>query len=801
MNDGNFYNGGGLNISGAAMGQMQAHRVEAFAQKDIMQAASNSAQVLGDVQTEVAKLMDYKTETEARKKLEGIQTETQARVKRGLEAAPGSADSFFYEDGSINQSMIDDLGTEVQEKLDSINPSFIDPARGQKFAEAKDDFSGNLTKRVAGQAQLHQLQAIRRTSEAALALEIERGNYSGAAAELDRQVEAGILVPKEAQAKKLQLARMSLGRRVSSGGSVNVGGTEYEGDSAALAVAAAREGYAPAAEDDEADASSPPSTLMSTAVHAGEGGSSGEFSLPESGVPEAGSATGLFPEDGEAGTLQVPDRGSPSLTLPGDSWQQQGDFGGIIRTLPMVDALAMQDELAVNTGIAREVQPDGTTRFSCRASAGDATQRMVAVANIEGEINPETARAMVANIAIASIYENPDATPASIVAQFKDSGVFEALGEGNAETGKIRVEGIVKEFAERGKLGTTKLNLAAIRDRVVAHVGSDRFGKDKLWEWKRMEALRPPDDEDGRFDKPEGAAGRAHWFELYRIYEKYRDQFNPKQAHTALDKDEFEEKAHAFYSWYMGKSKIYSKQRKAYQDAAADWYMARIGEALVNNLDVTEEGKAAYGSYASDLDLVDSVLDAADTWRDSMRMPRDMGVEAMQEQARVSEQQLESRREVFRRKAAEDYAALNEARRSKAEEKSRKKSEEADEKRKEKEHEKEERRTILRERAKPRRCAWEWNRQNDDTSPPFCEIPEAEYHALVEKMGCDGLENVYVRVNGLSIPVVGYTKGKTIRLNTAAAMKVQPGKGRRKRGAMLQTHGTLGYTYTFRNNK
>ncbi len=801
MNNGNFYDGGGLNISGAPMGQMQAHKVEAFAMEDMQRANLNRSQFLGKVEESFGKMLDYKAETEGGNQLEGVQIDTQARVKRGLEAAPGSADSFLYEDGSINESAINDFAKEVEGKLDSINPSFINPFLAEEFAKKKEAFSGNLAKRITGQAQMHQLQAIRRTSEAALALCVEKGDYNGAACELDKQVEAGIMLPKEAQAKKLQLGRVSLGRSVSGGGRVNIGGTEYEGDSAALAVSAAREGYAPAAADEEADTASSPSTLTATEVKAGDSSSSGEFTLPEVGVPEAGSATGLFPEDGEAGTLQVPAVGSQSLTLPGDSWHQQGDFGGIIRTLPMVDALAMQDELAVNTGVAREVQPDGTTRFSCRASAGDATQRMVAVANIEGEINPETARAMVANIAIASIYENPDATPASIVAQFKDSGVFEALGEGNSETGKIRVEGIVKEFAERGKLGTTKLNLDAIRDRVVAHVGSDRFGKDKLWEWKRMEALRPPDDEDGRFDKPEGAAGRAHWFELYRIYEKYRDQFNPKQAHTALDKDEFEEKAHAFYTWYMGKSKIYSKQKKAYQDAAVDWYMARIGEALVNNLDVTEEGKAAYGSYASDLDLVDSVLDAADTWRDSMRMPRDMGVEAMQEQARVSEQQLESRREVFRGKAAEDYAALNEARRSKVEEKSRKKSKEADEKRRAQEREKEERRSILRERAKPRRCAWEWDRQNDDTSPPFCEIPEAEYHALIDKMGCDGLENVYVRVNGLSIPVVGYTKGKTIRLNTAAAMKVQPGKGRRKRGAMLQTHGTLGYTYTFRNNK
>ena len=133
MSSNGYYNGSGLNISGAPMGQMQAHGVDAFAQRDIMQSALNRSQVLGEVQLGVAKLMDYKTETDALQQLDAIQTETETRVKRGLEAAPGSAESFFYEDGSINTAMIDDLGQEVQGQLGAIAPSFIDPDRAQRF--------------------------------------------------------------------------------------------------------------------------------------------------------------------------------------------------------------------------------------------------------------------------------------------------------------------------------------------------------------------------------------------------------------------------------------------------------------------------------------------------------------------------------------------------------------------------------------------------------------------------------------------------------------------------------------------
>ncbi len=216
MSSNGYYNGSGLNISGAPMGQMQAHGVDAFAQRDIMQSALNRSQVLGEVQLGVAKLMDYKTETDALQQLDAIQTETETRVKRGLEAAPGSAESFFYEDGSINTAMIDDLGQEVQGQLGAIAPSFIDPDRAQRFATKKEAFSGNLVMRVKGQADLHQLQNIRRVSDARMQSLLGAFDWDGALGEVDRQLDAGIISPAEADLKRMGINKAAASDELSA---------------------------------------------------------------------------------------------------------------------------------------------------------------------------------------------------------------------------------------------------------------------------------------------------------------------------------------------------------------------------------------------------------------------------------------------------------------------------------------------------------------------------------------------------------------------------------------------------------
>lgn len=789
-----------------------------------------------------ADLHDFGVRQETEHALRQNELEMQKDFERRSSLAPGAEGSFYTAEGMINEDAVMAFTDKWQQKNREISRPFW---KRENAMRGDDDILVHNDK-VASDIGL---SLLRQESDRRAAvfrdnfdLAMAQNDTDGANRIVDDAVASGQITQTRGQLMKLQIGRSALRRRISNGGPINIGGTDYDGDSAALAIAAARDNTTFIPRDDDVsqafsaqdlslevppvaftpDSVPAPGAIPGTAADFSAGG---DFTLPSSGnTVNPVTLDAVTGENQEAinqnftltrsDSMTMPEQRSvPAPVLPGESWQQ-GDFAGIVRSLPMRDALSIQDSLSQNTGIFRDDLPDGSTLFSCRASANNATQRVVAVANKEGEINPETARSMVANIAISAIYDNPDATASSVVSMFEDSGVFEALGSGDPEIGRNLASGIVREFFERGKTGTTKLNLQAIQTRVNNFVSSSAFGKDTLWEWKMMESLRPPYNEDGRFDKPDDDIGRAHWFSLYRVYEKYRDEFNPKQAFKPLQKDEFEENAHAFYQWYMGKT--YSKQKKEYQEAASDWYMARIGDALVDNLSVSDEGKAEYGSYASDLALVDSILDGENGGA-TLRMPRDFGVEAMREEARTSEKKLEDRRSVFRKKAEADYSAIRELKQLRESENQRKKEEKEMEKdikkalddlhdeqkkKREKAEENEMRRSIRRARMQTRNCSWVWDGKNDDSSPPFCYIPESEYRDLIEKMGYDGMENVYVRVNGYSIPVIGSTTGKYIRLNTAATMKVQAkSRSRRRHADNLQTRGTLGFTYSFSSSR
>ena len=83
---------------------------------------------------------------------------------------------------------------------------------------------------------------------------------------------------------------------------------------------------------------------------------------------------------------------------------------------------------------------------------------------------------------------------------------------------------------------------------------------------------------------------------------------------------------------------------------------------------------------------------------------------------------------------------------------------------------------------------------------PGCRIPEAEYKRLVEELGYDGSQQVYVQVDGARIQVVGVSKSGKVELNAPAAAKVQK-KPNSKKGERWKTGGSLGYSYYFKSTE
>ncbi len=204
-----YYNGKGLSLGSAAMPQMQARRAEAFAQQDILRGAQASANALGGIGREAAKLMDYKADTTARDQLRAEGEDLQNKVRLGLEAAPGSASSILFEDGSVDEDKVNDLAEEYAERIRGIQPQFIDQGRATEWETERDLYVGNLARRIKGEADLHQLRGIRRVSEAALRGHIDSANWGGALAEVGRQEEAGVLSPMEAGVKRKEIERAS----------------------------------------------------------------------------------------------------------------------------------------------------------------------------------------------------------------------------------------------------------------------------------------------------------------------------------------------------------------------------------------------------------------------------------------------------------------------------------------------------------------------------------------------------------------------------------------------------------------
>ena len=102
-------------------------------------------------------------------------------------------------------------------------------------------------------------------------------------------------------------------------------------------------------------------------------------------------------------------------------------------------------------------------------------------------------------------------------------------------------------------------------------------------------------------------------------------------------------------------------------------------------------------------------------------------------------------------------------------------------------------------RALPRRAEWVWDGEEDaDGEMPACTLPEEEYKRLVEELGYDGTQVVYVQVQGAKIQVTGANKQGRMLLNTAAVAKVQK-KPNVKKGERWKYEGNLGYSYYFKN--
>ena len=741
-----YYNGPGLSISQAAHGELRARRLAPQAQGDIQHAVMSGSAALTDYENEFQRLDDYREGAQAMRMLRESRARHEGRLKEGLAAAPGTKLSLYRADGELDESKLEQLQFRAQDEEAQIRPKFWSPQRLARYEKEYQDFESTSRVHEQGLIRAHRLEAVRRAGEAALDEAEKAGDLQGYQAELRNQVEAGVLMEREARVKMMgyqqrQLRELARLADMGTPATINVGGTEYSGLSASLAMADARE------LGSEGDAISSPE-------------------IEQGGSFDAGRVLTLMPEN---------------------------EFGKVS------DSFSNDFRLFVKPG------KNGAEDVQCRTTAPECVQRVAAYGKAHGGIDADQARMMVSRISLDAVADNPMVTDSQLMSMFDNAGIYEAMGAGDVDVGKERCRAIVDEMVARGRGDTDKLATGAIKPMISAHLASREFAESR--EWGLVKTLNPRRKKDGdswdSWDKSDmDEAERQRWFALYEVYGKYRKEFKP-DAEGTLDKDEFEENAQAFHKWYMDEK--YSELKRADEAAAEDWYLMRMATDLRAKVYADADKGAKYAGYSHDVQVAREVLRTMPPQNLGVDELVAASVQAQKQDALRSEAFRKAAaadyaklRDLKQSEAANSEAAARKREREQAAEK--RKAEKAA-REEEKRAERAAARKLFVARSTPREAVWKWDGQNaPDGAQPGCLIPESEYKRLHEELGYDGSQLVYVYVNGARVLVTGVSKSGNIELNAPAVAKVQKKPNSRK-GERWKTRGTLGYSYYFKSTE
>ncbi len=202
MNDG-YYNGAGLNISQAAHGDLRVRQVE-YDGSAVQRAVMSGADAQQGVVSEAQRLMDYEAGAEAMRKLREARGRYEQKLREGLSAAPGTKLSLLRADGEVDEEKLEAMAYRAQDEVDKIRPKFWSAQRLAKYEQQYADFESETRRHVEGLVKQHQLHGIRRAGEAALEEAEKLGDARGYQYELANQVDAGLLMEREAHVKMLE---------------------------------------------------------------------------------------------------------------------------------------------------------------------------------------------------------------------------------------------------------------------------------------------------------------------------------------------------------------------------------------------------------------------------------------------------------------------------------------------------------------------------------------------------------------------------------------------------------------------
>lgn len=759
--------------------QVHVQMPQALPQTPMMGGALNAAVHRGlDTMEKYTRLKDFGTQQRVELKQHEYDEKMKQEFQQRSQLPWGAEGSFYTAEGKRNEDTISQFVGDWQRRNNEIARPYLrrdNALRGEAERQRSNlDIELGVNKLV----MLQELENNKKNFQDNYDLAVKNDDYARATSLIAQAVENGQITGTRGEVMKLSLAQRaararSAASRAGAPMSFNFGGQEYSGASAVLAAQAAREGVLAQPPSAEEQPNTPQPAAAETQVPQGEGTPPQEENTP-------------------GGQDEALPRQAPPLS-PASQFFESGDIAGVCKAMPLSEFNAFQDDLAYTLRLAKTELPDGRSSFSCSPFAPECVQRAVARAEQTGELSQNDVKDMVSRITLDVCYEDPSASVADVLKAFDESGVYETLGNGDATVGKLRTQALVEEWRERAQSGTEKMPSKVIERMVEEHLLSTSFGAGR--EWQEMERIGSRVESDAKQWTYNDSYGKD-WNKGYHIYEKYRKRFDPT-AKGALTDAEWQANAPAFIKWY--KANVYRDLKVSDLKAAKDWYMGRISETLIKRAQVVNGGKAEYQGYANDIRLVSATLESLP--------PVDLGADALLDSEIKKQGANSERSKDLRVKAAADYERLSAmkadfAANSEKAKKAMDREKKAEEKREQAEEKRQEAiaaRKLAVERARPRNREWAWNqKESADGESPACTIPEEDYRELVENLGYDGTQEIYLRVNGGSVQVVGTNKSGRIELNTPAALKVQK-KPNKKRGETWKLKGSLGYSYQLRN--
>ena len=171
------------------------------------QSIERAAQGIDMMEETYKYMVDYGTHKNAQRLLDDATREYDDGMSKASALAPGTPGSLWNEDYSLNEEMLGQLRREYEQKVEGIQPKFLDSRRGFEFEQQRGSVLEKTLERSEGHAHAMQLKMARQGVEDRVENYALHGNYAAAYGEIDGAVGAGLMSKVQADTAKLKLAR------------------------------------------------------------------------------------------------------------------------------------------------------------------------------------------------------------------------------------------------------------------------------------------------------------------------------------------------------------------------------------------------------------------------------------------------------------------------------------------------------------------------------------------------------------------------------------------------------------------